>query len=369
MARDEKSTSRSLWKSVWKELLRIRVSIVIGILLGLSVIYLLLWSPNPDNRWFGLALALIPNIVSAGLIVVFGYIFLHNLEAIRSEQERDALITEIREETRNVVAGELQTMQRTMDKFFTHNELGNTAHSLGIANITSNWVELINSQHPLGANFRHHLSNVKSPATWYILTMSPSALRDLDEEIRGAVKRGVNVKWVYYAVETIDSNPAIKTQWECISRFPDRTGPTGREVLKKRISVLLDDFGPSLRNEIHKLGKEHQKDVGNLEFYESEMVHPYLAFLSVPEEYKELPQPAPPEDTQPEDALPKLAPAGTFGFVHLYPIFPLNHQERPALCLDASGGKILDEYYWSTLRLFDRGVRLGKIRCTWSLKT
>ena len=49
-------------------------------------------------------------------------------------------------------------------------------------------------------------------------------------------------------------------------------------------------------------------------------------------------------------------------------VFQWTFEERPALYLDTSGGKILDEYYWSTLRLFDWGVRQGKIRRTWSLK-
>ena len=329
-----------------------------------TVAHLVLWYfnlSNSSNRswWFSWVfnypMSLITNFVSSFLAFVSGYVYFRKVRAIKSKQEERALFTEIRKETRNVVEGELKTVQQTIDKYFTQSELGNTAHSLGIAHITSDWTELTNSQHPLGENFRDRLSNMKSPATWYLLTISPYQLRVFDEEIKAAVKRGVNVKWVYYAAKTINPNSPMKTQWECLSRFPHRTD----EDLNKRISSLLEDLGRSLRHEIDKLGKEHQKDAGNLEFYESEMVHPYMAFLSAPENYKELPQGAKPEP----------APVGTFGFVHLYPIFQPSFENRPALYLDASGGKILDEYYWSTLRLFDWGVNLGKIRRTWSLKT
>jgi hypothetical protein len=356
MDKDDKSR----WEELWEELSKMRFwAAIAAILISLSLYALLGFYKLPEGSWPALVrdflMALITNFVPTFLIFVFGYVYLRKIQAIKSKEERDALFTEIRKETRNVLAGELQTVQQTIDNLATHNELGNTTHSLGIASITSKWVELRDSQQPLGAHFRRRLSDVKSPATWYLLTIAPSGLGAFNEEIRGAIKRGINVKWVYYADDIIDTNPALKTQWGCLSRFPDRTG----EDLKKKVSSLLDDFGPALRHEIQKLGKEYQKDVGNLEFYESEMVHPYLAFLSVPENYKELPQ----------GASPKPAPVGTFGFVHLYPIFPCGFEERPALYLDASGGEILDEYYWSTLRLFDWGVGLGKIRRTWSLKT
>jgi hypothetical protein len=365
MSKDSKTTP----KSAWEEFARILCWIAIVVTLVLSCFYLLLWSPNLENRGIALGLALIPNLVSVCFIYAVSYVIFGRYQLIKSREERGEFATEVAHKVQAVVGSDLDIMQQTMNKFLVHSELGNTAHSLGVADITSNWINLTESQQALGANFRTRLSNVKSPATWYSLTMTPSsALRGFDDAIRNAVKRGVNIKWVYYAAKTTDINPALRTQIEYLSRSANLIGSDGRVILEARISGLLDDFGTSLRNEIYKLRKEDQKNIGNLEFYESEMAHPYLAFLSVPEEYKELTPPPLLQDTLPQNALPNSAPAGTFGFVKPYTIFPLSYEERPALYLDAPGGKFLDEYYWSTVRLFDWGVRLGKIRCTWSLK-
>ena len=79
------------------------------------------------------------------------------------------------------------------------------------------------------------------------------------------------------------------------------------------------------------------------------MPHINLAFLSVPGKY---------------DPNLKQAPVGTFGFVHLYPKFPLGYHTRPTLYLEAPG-QILDYYYWSTVQLFDEGVRRGYLWRPW----
>ena len=54
-------------------------------------------------------------------------------------------------------------------------KLGHTVRSFGIATITRQWSELSQFDGDLGREFKERLKGVKSPATWYIITMSPEA--------------------------------------------------------------------------------------------------------------------------------------------------------------------------------------------------
>jgi hypothetical protein len=133
-----------------------------------------------------------------------------------------------------------------------------------------------------------------------------------------------------------------------MSPWQDRAGPECLDALERRIKNLHHHAKES-HDVIQAMDAEQQKHAGQWEFYESRVPHFYMAFLSVPGRY---------------DPNLKQAPSGTFGFVHLYPKFPHGHHARPGLYLEAPG-QILDYYYWSTVQLFDEGVKRGYLWRTW----
>jgi hypothetical protein len=358
MTRDSKTTTKALWE----ELDRIAYFSSIGACVFFSIVYFLLWFWNPAKDSFSVAireffLALITNLVPIFLIFALSYALLRRIQFIRSEQESDALATDIANKTQAAVVSELQIVKQKMDEILEYAELGHTTHSLGVFGITSYWTDFVQFKGSLGMHIKKRLLAVEHPATWYIVTMGPEGLMSWLWDIKTAVEnRGVNVKWVYHARKSVESNDALKAQWEWLMpRFPDwrdRASAEGLDYLETKIKEL-HHWTKESSLQIHAMDEGHQKRAGHWELYESKVPHFYMAFLSVPGKY--------------EVSL-KQAPDGTFGFVQLYPMFPHENHTRPALYLEAPG-QILDYYYWSTVQLFDEGVKREYLWRTWPSET
>lgn len=357
MTKDGRSTSKSLWE----ELDRITYLGSIGGSVILSIMYFLLWFSNPTEASFLAAareyvLALITNFVPIFLIFALSYALLRRIQFIRSEQESDALATNIATKTQTAVVGELQNVQRKMDDILEHAELGHIMHSLGVAGVTADWTDFVQFKGPIGMRIKKRLLEVDGPATWYIVTMSPEGLMNWLWDIKTAVeKRGVNIKWAYHARKSIESDDALKVQWEwLLSRLPnwqDRAGTKGLDHLEIKVNDL-HHWAKESDLQVQAMDEEYQKRAGHWDLYASKVAHFYLAFLSVPGKH---------------EVLPKQAPDGTFGFVHLYPMFPHEYHTRCALYLEGPG-QILDYYYWSTAQLFDEGIKRGYLWRTWPLE-
>lgn len=234
-------------------------------------------------------------------------------------------------------------------------ELGRTVRSLGIASVTSHWTDFIELRGPIGQRINECLQRVDSPATWYIVTVSPEGMLPWMRMLKNAVeKRGINVKWAYHGREALESNEEIKAQWQMIlsriSRWQDRSGKMGLDHIDAK-KKELHQWVQESQQQIQVMNKTDRMRAGSWELFESHVPHFYLAFLSVPGKHSGL-------------QTPKPAPDGTFGFVHLYPMFPLDYELRPALYLETRG-EILDYYYWSIAGLFDEGMNRGYLKRVW----
>lgn len=368
MNKDDKSTSRSRL-SVWEELYKIRFWIAVVAVLVSTLAYALLWFLNPSNTsngfwWVFLPaagrdylMALITNFVPTFLIIVVGYVLFRKLQAIKSKEERDALVAEITEGVQLVVAGELQNAQQKIDEILKHNELGYTFRSLGVAGVTADWTDYIYFKGPIGTSIKKHLEHAEYPTTWYIVSISPEAFISWLGPIKRAVeRRGVNVKWVSHVPESVKADDALKIEWEWLmSRLPnykDRSSEEGMDDLTEKVAGLRI-WAKQSTQEIQHMDEQHRSRAGTWELFASRAPHFYMAFLSVPGIHKEM---------------PIQAPAGTFGFVVLYPKFPREYESRSALYLEEAG-EILNYYYWSTVQLFNEGIKRGYLWCTWPQET
>jgi hypothetical protein len=238
-------------------------------------------------------------------------------------------------------------------------ELGHAMRSLGIHTITSRWTDFVELRGQVGRGISERLENVNSPATWYIVTVSPEGMLRWMENLKNAVeKRGINVKWAYHSREALESNEGIKAQWEMmlsrIDRWQDRSGKMGLEHIDAK-KKELHQWVQESQQRIQAMSRIDRMRAGSWELFESHIPHFYLAFLSVPGKHTGLRK------------TPEPAPDGTFGFVHLYPMFPLGYELRPALYLDTRG-EILDYYYWSIVGLFDEGVKRDYVKRVWPLE-
>jgi len=335
MAEERTTTANSVWEVL--DTLFYRVSMLIS--LGFPVAYFLLRYVNPpDLSFLAFLCDFLSALITSVVPVAWGYVLsrfflLRHLQSIRSKQESDALATNIANKTQTMVVSELRVMQQKIDEVLEHAALGRTARALGVADITSDWTEfaeVVDFRGSFGQRLRKHLEAIplqgENPsATWYIVTIEPEGMISWLPRIKQAVRtKGVDVKWVCP---------------ECL------------DALERRIKNLHHHAKES-HDETQAMDAEHQKHAGHWELYESKVPHFYMAFLSVPGKY---------------DPNLKQAPVGTFGFVHLYTKFPHGYHTRPGLYLEAPG-QILDYYYWSTVQLFDEGVKRGYLWHTWPLE-
>jgi hypothetical protein len=177
----------------------------------------------------------------------------------------------------------------------------------------------------------------------------------LAQPLSAAVEqRGIDIKWVYHSPEQIASDKALTAQWQWLnSRFSDwrdRAGEKGIKYLEVNISNV-EQRAREASERIQSMDEAQRNRAGSWELYESCVPHFYLAFLSVPRKHI-------------SGSRPTQAPDGTFGFVHLYPMFPEAYETRCALYLEIPG-EILNYYYWSTVRLFDEGKERAYLHRIW----
>jgi hypothetical protein len=374
MSEDSSKTTASLSNNIENLIEKLGERIYFWLSLGglilLAPVFFLIsyWSPEKSSWWgpiqlvalreffLGLIIGLIPVCV----IVMLSFKFTRPYRAIKDQFTSDQFAENIANKTQVNVEIPLKTMQQTIERLratlpadltrvLEHAELGRTAYALGVGGITCDWTEFAYFTGTLGERLKTHLIDVKD-ATWYIVTMSPQGFQNWLPEIEKAVeKRGIDVKWVYYAPKSIEACDALSAQLEWLSRPRKRL-----ERLQHNINRLYDTVERS-SNQIHQIDGEPRKRAGRWELYESKVPHFYMAFLSVPRKNEES---------------PKQVPDGTFGFVCLYPMFPHKdkHETRPALYLEASGQiqpNIIDCYYWSIVQMFDEGVKRGYLWPTW----
>jgi hypothetical protein len=237
-------------------------------------------------------------------------------------------------------------------------KLGKKILSLGIVDMTDRWTSYIDFEGIIGQRLKLQLKNAVAPATWYIVTISPEGMTPWLHILRNAVEeRGVDIKWVYHAKKTLGGkgNDALKAQWEMIysrvTKWQERV-QKGQELLESQVQNLFKVVQDSCEcSKVINLDKPQK--AGNWELYESKIAHPYFAFFSVPTKHL-------------QDNRPHQAPPGTFGFIHLYPMFPHTYDSRPGIYLEAPG-QCCDYYYWSVTELFSEGVARDYLYRTWPM--
>jgi hypothetical protein len=226
--------------------------------------------------------------------------------------------------------------------------LTNVAFQLGIAGITTRWTDFIEFTEPFGEHFKEHLLQVKAPATWYVVTITPEGFLPWRPLFESAVEdRGIDIKWVYQPWETLNVDPAIKTQalmfFGQVPTWDDRI-----KALKGQWERADAELKRWVEQSELRLKTQRKVRSGSWELYESCLPHFYLAFLSVPKKHQNI-------------RLQDPAPHGTFGFVHLYLMFPSSSDARPAICFEAPG-LLTDTYYRSILSMFDEHINRGYVR-------
>ena len=124
-------------------------------------------------------------------------------------------------------------------------DLANKVHSLGIADIAADWTQYTEfSKSTFNVHFKKRFDEDKTPATWYIVTHSPHAFLGWQDIFEDAVeRRGIIVKWVYHAVESVGTDKALKAQREWLSastpNWQDRAAPgKGLQRLAGNISTV-----------------------------------------------------------------------------------------------------------------------------------
>jgi len=225
--------------------------------------------------------------------------------------------------------------------------LTNVAFQLGIAGITSNWTNFIKFHQPFGDRLEQQLKD-SEVATWYIVSTSPLGLLDWKSYFIDAVEnKKIDIKWVYHPSDILKTSPAIKAQalmlfgyepdWQVREQTVEMEWGNAVERLKLMVSQSESNI---------RLGSK--TSAGSWELYESTLPHFFFAFLSVPKKKQGLPSDA-------------FVPNGTFGFVHLYPMFPKDYYDRPAIYFEAPG-LFTDTYYRSILSMFDEHKNRGYVQ-------
>lgn len=247
------------------------------------------------------------------------------------------------------LVSEIQTTLQKIDGILEHAELARALHSLGLIGITSRWIDFKEFESPFGEHLKKRLEQT-SAATWYVVSTSPEGFSTwLNIFEKAVMERGIDIKWVYHRPQEFENQNNKGLRASALMVF-GRPSWAERERLlvgewKDNINILkrrIDQSNANIRN---------QQTAGSWELYESKVPHFFMGFLSVPK----LVLAAQQTDSAPE---------GTFGFVHLYPMFSWNYEDRPAIYFEASGstGLITKIYYKSILSIFDDKENQGYIQ-------
>jgi hypothetical protein len=245
---------------------------------------------------------------------------------------------------RNVVEEDraFQTEQARMG------ELGRMATDMGIRKLSSRWGALASAIDD-GSEIRQRLGEDTAPRNWYFLTTNPTGFLDkgwMRDVIFPAIWRGIRIKWAYIPLAVGQQGPIDRTKqvfWDVQSAHPSPN-------LEERLRSASQGLAVHEADLIHsaELIKAHVlREMGRIEsdffeIYASELMHPFLGFLSVVPLEK--------------------APAG-FAIIQPYQIY--GHGNRRWGMYLESPGEVFEQYALSVLTHFSDGVTRGYLRLVW----
>lgn len=171
---------------------------------------------------------------------------------------------------------------------------------------------------------------------WYVVCGTPTWMLKWRHYFSDAVTRGGIVRLAHHGESAPDVCPSITAQWKMNIEYLHQADPIG--YLKYR----LRDCVPQLAALDETARKEKAK--GRFEFYESYIVHPFVAILIVPEPLKK----AGLEDHP--------APKGTQCLLGMQPFYPRDVEERFGLHFYQASPS-LNQCYNSIRNFFLKGPR------------
>jgi hypothetical protein len=240
------------------------------------------------------------------------------------------------------------TQMSRIEKSVDSVALASVANRLGIVGITSCWTDFREFEPPFGERLKQQLEH-SSAATWYVVTTSPQGLLGWgDQHFKKAIEhRKIDIKWVYHHPDVFKTSPAIRAQASMLfGQEPD--WQVREQTLETEWKINIDLLKHMVSQSESRIRCGSKLDAGTWELYESTIPHCFLGFLSVPK-------------TQQSISSVASAPDGTFGFVHLYPMFSKDYHDRPAIYFEAPGS-FTDIYYRSILSMFDEHKNRGYIQ-------
>ena len=343
---DEKEESRQVVISDTLKIL-VAVSVLLVVVFSVAQIYITgLDYPEGSTQSMlqSFALSLIPNFITILLVFTISYVYLRRIQNERVKIEAQELSRTVHKD----IDPRLDILEKKIDEVTLRAELGSDARFLGVAGITGSWTDFIHFKGKYGKILRDRIEAVTSPATWYFVTHNPHAFLSWGPMIEDAAKKsGINIQLVFHSAKSIKDDQALKAQREWLSdsslHWQDKAKPRGLKYLEDGISVFCN-----LADKVERRRIANNRENGYMRVYESTVPHFHMAFIV-----------SPGEQAHNEDF--KVAPTGTFGFVHLYPMFAENYERRCALFLD-SPGDIVNYYYFSTLNLFTEGLQREYLR-------
>lgn len=167
---------------------------------------------------------------------------------------------------------------------------------------------------------------------WYVVCNSPLIFDDKWVNIfcEAVNNKGATIHFAYQSPNAAKECLAVKAQWQMIKV------KSGREKFFDDVEFWKEHMG---------CWKDWANEAsGEFKFYQSNVVHPFIAVMCVP----------PPKA---KDAAPApSAPAGTWCLLILLPLYSASENERCALCLHRPS-QMLDVYYHSILQFFEQGTK------------
>src|SRR5205085_2601364 len=115
--------------------------------------------------------------------------------------------------------------------------------------------------------------------------------------------------------------PAIRVQALMLfGQVPD--WQEREQHLEKEWGSCIESLDRMMSQSESRIRSGSKLNAGTWELYESTIPHFFMAFLSVPKKQQNI-------------SVAHCAPEGTFGFIHLYTMFPRDYHDRPAMYFEA----------------------------------
>lgn len=222
--------------------------------------------------------------------------------------------------------------------------------SLGADSIITRWSDLANFSGLEGLKFKTALENSRG-STWYLVNLSPYAFpaTEIIQLMKKSVENGNTVYWSYQTPDASAQSKSLQLMWRFLYSHEVRENCRSATVtLCKTLHQRTIEIESSLAD---------SNSDNRLKIFHSDAPTFYFAFLSVP-------------GTNAAHVNLSSAPPGTFGFVMPYSHFP-KYEKRPAFWFQpdrannfgrddlATKSVLLDYYFGSTVRFFERGAQTG----------